>query len=839
MEEQKQIKEANLSDIEDLELKLEGKLPVTKDDLIILVNTWGRSIDTVLFFKKSNVTFSKCEPKEKLNLSKLDISKIDSLSCLFRNSYFNGDISLWDVSNVTGITSFMANNLCFDHPLDKWNFTKLVYAFSPFDNAKAFQDKYNDGKAILKEETESSNTNSEKAKESFLNWLVDHKAMVKEMSKKTINETSKKKDFDLEAKDIIDLDKKLNGELPITRKELLALVNSWGREHPFNVYVLKEDGINRYYDIKKCESKEKFDLSKLDISRINDLSHVFQYSFFNGDINNWNISNVKNACNVFYSAKVFDFPLDKWVFSKDIEDLTFCFPFADAFKKRYNNSEELPTTTNDFLEWFNININKTQKTYSYDLNSKEDLKKVSDKFKILKLTPTKITFDNIVGMKSVKSKLKDILAIYKEDLDKLTKYGITRDKGFILYGKPGTGKTMLCQAFAKELDAAFVYISMETLINTRRGDITMANFINELRDISTLLYDKNIVIFLDEMDSLRARGTSANNDSYFDGLTNDFLYTLDRLPTNIIIVGATNHINKIDHAVLRAGRLGNKYHVNSDFTKNDIKGFVYHEFTKVGMEAITKYANDIALLTYHLTGSEVANAFNKIKQAYYFRKSDENLRELVIQAIHKAKYNITAELVENDNLKETAYHEAGHAIATLYCKNKVVEVSIYPGRDDNSLGHMKNDPKTLSSKKAMENYIVSMLAGRYGAKLFTKEVSYGESSDLEKAYLFITGMVASMGMAEKGPLKNYATIQKGEAYNLLGGEVASKSEYIRELIDKECLDILERLSNKTERIIELNKHVVEEMANDLLKEKVLIDCFEKYEKMIVREDECF
>ena len=124
---------------------------------------------------------------------------------------------------------------------------------------------------------------------------------------------------------IDNLENKLEGTLPVTREELLVLVNFWGRLG--NFYAKASN--NQILMIDKCEAKECYDLSKLDTSEITDMSSIFRTSNFNGDISNWNVSNVTNMGYMFYNAK--------------------------SFKEKYNSGEPLPTNTDDIKEWLNDN----------------------------------------------------------------------------------------------------------------------------------------------------------------------------------------------------------------------------------------------------------------------------------------------------------------------------------------------------------------------------------------------------------------------------------------------------------------------------------------------------
>ncbi len=219
---------------------------------------------------------------------------------------------------------------------------------------------------------------------------------------------------------IDNLQEKLKGKIPVDRLELIELINSWGREEEFST--------NENIIIPKCEATQCYNLSKLDTSEITDMSQLFEYSVFNGDISNWAISNVTDMYGMFRDAKAFNQPLDNWKtynvlfmdemfcnaesFNQDInswdiskvkdmgwmfnnaknfdkpilwdlskvETLIFIFYEAKAFQDKFNNGDFLPKYTRELKEWFvenrdimmalNINDNDKKELDNYFENIK-------------------------------------------------------------------------------------------------------------------------------------------------------------------------------------------------------------------------------------------------------------------------------------------------------------------------------------------------------------------------------------------------------------------------------------------------------------------------------------
>ncbi len=124
--------------IDNLEDKLDGKLPVDRLELIYLVNSWGRTSFFYTEYLNEDVTIVKCEPNYCYDLSKLDVSQITNMDSIFEHSNYNGNISNWDVSNVTSMFKMFAFNREFNSPLNNWNTSNVVCTENMFWNARAF-----------------------------------------------------------------------------------------------------------------------------------------------------------------------------------------------------------------------------------------------------------------------------------------------------------------------------------------------------------------------------------------------------------------------------------------------------------------------------------------------------------------------------------------------------------------------------------------------------------------------------------------------------------------------------------------------------------------------------
>ena len=178
--------------------------------------------------------------------------------------------------------------------------------------------------------------------------------------------------------------KLLSGEIPITREELLVLVNSWGRLEDFNTKTSN----NQQLIIGKCKPKECYDLSKLDISQITNMGNLFTFSLFDGDVSKWNTSNVTSMVWMFSYAKSFNQALN--LDTSKVTNMDYMFEKTKAFLDKYNSSKPLPNYTNEIKEWLNDNRDRMNEIDIKDKHGKE----IDDFFSNI----TDIHFTNGIGL---------------------------------------------------------------------------------------------------------------------------------------------------------------------------------------------------------------------------------------------------------------------------------------------------------------------------------------------------------------------------------------------------------------------------------------------------------
>jgi cell division protease FtsH len=510
--------------------------------------------------------------------------------------------------------------------------------------------------------------------------------------------------------------------------------------------------------------------------------------------------------------------------------------------KRKNNLQVNDEFIEDLIKTFSIShsLNNSKKQLKEDMNLTEDIyqllikaisKNQINNFKTIEnkvhnfisrdIKTPEVLWDDIIGLSKIKEKLKEISILFSLDKNQLEEYKIKKQKGFILYGSPGVGKTMLCEAFAKEIGGIFIYKSMNELIsyfkdNEMNGQSKIKFLYENL--ISSIGENYNnvpIVVFLDEIDSIRARGESAHNNSYYDGITNDFLFAIDQIKNkhNIITIGATNSRDNLDKAMIRNGRLGIQIEIKNNFTKKEVYKFIKKELKNI-KNISKKSCKILSDFCFYRDGNEINEILNNFKFKTLIKNKELNKQE-IIEIVYETIYEINDfSNISKKDKKETAFHEAGHAFFTklLNKKNKINEVTIYPTKK--TLGYVKfTNSSSSQTKEDLENQIIILLAGRYSEKIISKSISAGASSDLSMANKIIHKLIMNYGMNKKH--FNLAEL-KGREYRDL-------SEYQKEKIDKASNLILKNLSNITENLISKNKEKISKIAKKLIKENVIFN----------------
>ena len=362
----------------------------------------------------------------------------------------------------------------------------------------------------------------------------------------------------------------------------------------------------------------------------------------------------------------------------------------------------------------------------------------------------KVTFGDVAGVDEEKAELQEIVDFLRNP-QKYKDIGARIPHGILLAGPPGTGKTLLAKAVAGESDAQFLSISgsdfMEMYVGV--GASRVRDLFEQARKVAPS------IIFIDEIDAVgrkRGSGLGGGHDEREQTL-NQLLVELDGFSgaEGVIVLAATNRPDILDPALLRPGRFDRQVHVGSP----DMKG--REEILKIHARG-KRLADDVdlhvvALTTAGFTGADLANLMNE--SAIMAARAERSV--ITMQDLNDAMMKIIAgpekrSRVKLDrDLKITAIHEAGHAVAmhSLPTHDPVHQISIIPrGR---ALGLTWTRPKEDSdhwTRNEMYEQIVGLLGGRVAEALFLQDVSTGASSDIDRATKIARDMVARYGMCD-------------------------------------------------------------------------------------------
>lgn len=442
----------------------------------------------------------------------------------------------------------------------------------------------------------------------------------------------------------------------------------------------------------------------------------------------------------------------------------------------------------------------------------------------------KTTFADVAGADEEKEELREIVEFLK-DPKKYNELGARIPKGVLLVGPPGTGKTLLARAVAGEAGVQFFSISGSDFVEMFVG--VGASRVRDLFEQAKK--NSPCIIFIDEIDAVgrqRGAGLGGGHDEREQTL-NQLLVEMDGFGANegVIMIAATNRPDILDPALMRPGRFDRQVIVG----RPDIKG--REEILKVHAKgkplAPDVVLKTIAKSTAGFTGADLENLLNeaallaarKDLKAITMTEVEEATIKVVVGAEKKSRVMSDAEK------KLTAYHEAGHAIATYFCptQDPVHQISIIPrGMAGGFTMSLPSEDKSYRSKKEMKEDIVVLLGGRVAEALIIGDISTGASNDIERATKLAFAMVAQYGMSDTlGPIAYSAD----DSNVFLGKELGHSKNYSEATaskIDKEVSDIITTGYSRTEEILKNNIGRLHEVAKFLISnEKMSGDEFKR------------
>jgi cell division protease FtsH len=442
--------------------------------------------------------------------------------------------------------------------------------------------------------------------------------------------------------------------------------------------------------------------------------------------------------------------------------------------------------------------------------------------KLLTRDRDKITFADVAGCDEAKEEVSEVVEFLK-DPKKFTRMGGRIPKGILMVGPPGTGKTLLAKAVAGEADVPFFSISGSDFVEmfVGVGASRVRDMFEQGRKSAPCL------IFIDEIDAVgrqRGAGLGGGNDEREQTL-NSLLVEMDGFDTTegVIIIAATNRPDVLDSALLRPGRFDRQIYV-------DLPDLVGREqILRVHARKVSLAENvDLQVIargTPGLSGAELANLLNEaaLLAARRGKKKVEMID--VDDAREKVQFGRERRRVMDDEEKKlTAYHEAGHALVQGVLDDghlPVHKVTIIPrGR---SLGSTMFIPKKdilTQAKKRMENQIAMGLGGRIAEELVLDDISSGAAGDIKQVTKIARAMVCDWGMSPLGP------VAYGDHHDtvFLGREITrneSISEETAKKIDEQIFHIIDEQYKRATKIITDHRPALDKMAEALLEHETI------------------
>ena len=429
----------------------------------------------------------------------------------------------------------------------------------------------------------------------------------------------------------------------------------------------------------------------------------------------------------------------------------------------------------------------------------------------------KVTFDDVAGADEEKEELAEVVDFLR-DPQKYTQIGARIPHGILLVGPPGTGKTLLARAVAGEAGVQFLSISgsdfMEMYVGV--GASRVRDLFAQAKKIAPA------IIFIDEIDAVgRKRGTGmGGGHDEREQTLNQLLVEMDGFgrAEGVIVLAATNRAAILDPALLRPGRFDRQIYVG----RPDVKGRA--EILKVHAKGKRLDENvnlkTVARSTPGFTGADLSNLLNEAA----ILAARQNREALSMADLNEAMMKITAgpakrsHVRQRKDLKITAIHEAGHAVAMYLlptCEG-VQHISIVPrGQSLGSTWSIPKDDSSNMTRNEMYEQIVSLLGGRVAEALFVGDISVGASNDIDRATKLARDMVARYGMCEKLGTVSY-----------LGGEelfigrdyqsTKSYSEKVAATIDDEVKILVDKAFDHCRQLLSDHAQQFDKVVNYLV-----------------------
>lgn len=442
-------------------------------------------------------------------------------------------------------------------------------------------------------------------------------------------------------------------------------------------------------------------------------------------------------------------------------------------------------------------------------NKRSAQKEISSLNEIEYIGSSTMKFDDVAGNYEAKQSLLELVD-FIQNPEKYSKFNARMPKGVLLYGEPGTGKTLMAKALAGEAGVPFYAVSGSDFVQVYAG--LGAGRIRNL--FKKAKKSGKSVIFIDEIDAIgkkRMSGSIKGSDEG-DRTLNALLTEMSGFAddSGTVVIAATNRIDTLDSALLRPGRFDRQIEIMLP-DKNARKDIIKLYLDKKNADDVN--IDELADLTVYFSGAMIENLINEAALLAIRQNSDKITEEHIKKAYLQILAGVEKEDYDNGIQKTiTSYHEAGHAFVSRYLlpENKIIRVSIIP-TSKGAGGYTLSTPNSeeVMTKRKMINHLSVLMAGRASEEVFfgNENITAGAQNDIEKVTSLAVDYVSKYGM-------NDATFIN---YQLLSDKLRTPLTSVEASVKKLTSEIYEEVL----KLIESNKEKVEKIARLLMEKEVI------------------
>ena len=427
-----------------------------------------------------------------------------------------------------------------------------------------------------------------------------------------------------------------------------------------------------------------------------------------------------------------------------------------------------------------------------------------------------VTFKDVAGQEGAKQEVAEIVEFLKNP-EKFTELGGKIPKGALLIGPPGTGKTLLAKAVAGEADVPFFSMSGSDFV-----EMFVGVGASRVRDVFRQAKEKApCIIFIDEIDAVgraRSKSPATGGNDERENTLNALLTEMDGFGTNsgVIVLAATNRVDMLDKALLRAGRFDRQIHV--DLPDLAERKAIFNVHLRPLKKDDTVDVDFLARHTPGFSGADIANVCNEAaliaarhNSTHVGKQDFLNAVDRIIGGLEKKTKVMTA-----DEKRAIAIHEAGHATISWFCQyaDPLLKVTIVPRGQALGAAWYLPEERVITTKEEMLDEMCALLGGRAAEELFRGSISTGAMNDLERATKSAYGMVAYAGMSEALPNICYYNNQEYQFQR-------PYSETTAKLMDEEVLKMINTQYERAKKLLKEHAEGHRQLAELLFQKEVI------------------